>query len=288
MNARAGRLAIAATAAAAAISVAAAAAPVTWHYLGVTDGAPVGAAAGGRTAPRIPPDIGPILALAPFGAVVKAPAPAAAVRETSLELTLHGVLLAEPATASIAYIAGADRKVASYGIGDPVGGRAVVDRVLVDRVILSIDGRREILGFPASRSASPGSAEAIRARILTGTGQAAPGPGAPGKAALPAAGSSPDEVVEFWRRRVAANPKAVLDQLGLQATDQGYRIGTDAHPGVRRAGLQPGDMVARINGETVGNIENDRRLYDRIAAAGRARVEIIRDGQTVIMSFPLR
>jgi general secretion pathway protein C len=55
-----------------------------------------------------------------------------------------------------------------------------------------------------------------------------------------------------------------------------------------RAGLLPGDVVARVNGQQVGDIVGDQALFENIVASGRARLEVIREGETVVMSFPLR
>lgn len=263
------------------VSVAAGAARLTWHMAGLFEGTPAG-----RTAPQsggrapAPTDLEPILALAPFGIRVKIeeqtePLPVA--EQTSLDLVLRGVLVAEPNAASMAYIAGGDGVIGVYGIGTPVVSGAVLSEVHRDRVVLEIDGRLEILSFEDGVDAASAAADAVRARIQGRLD----GP-------LPEEGATPDEAIEFWRRRIAENPQGVLDQLGLEITDEGYRIGEAAHPGVRRAGFLPGDLVASVNGEPIGNIEDDRALYDRVAASGRARVELVRDGQTIVMSFPLR
>ena len=273
-----GRLAIGAASAVILLSVAHAAARVTWHAAGVTAGAPLGqvatAAAG---APQAAPDVELIVAFAPFGKVVEEAEPEPIVEETSLHLVLHGVVLADPREESIAYISGQGSTVRGYGTGDPIGSDVVLQEVHADRVVLDVGGRREVLSFP-KRSEPDAGLAAVRARMQAAS---AGGP-------LPAAGSTPDEVIDFWRRRIAQNPGAVLDQLGLEATEDGYRIGAGAHAGVRRAGFKEGDLVASVNGKRVGEVESDRQLYEEIAASGRARVELIREGRTIVMSFPLR
>jgi len=80
----------------------------------------------------------------------------------------------------------------------------------------------------------------------------------------------------------------VLDNFGVRLTPRGYEVGPAPSIGVTRAGLRPGDVIAAVNGEAVGDVEADRRLYEKIAAAGHARVEILRSGRRVILSFPLK
>lgn len=58
--------------------------------------------------------------------------------------------------------------------------------------------------------------------------------------------------------------------------------------GVKLAGLKSGDLVRSVNGQTVGNPDDDRRFYDRIAASGQARLEVERNGRILTFSFPLR
>ena len=82
--------------------------------------------------------------------------------------------------------------------------------------------------------------------------------------------------------------QGVIDRLGLQITDQGYRVTENASSGVKQAGFKPGDVVTTVNGQKVGDITKDQSYFDEVAASGRARVELVRDGQTIIMSFPLR
>ncbi|KZZ62765.1 hypothetical protein A3764_00950 [Sulfitobacter sp. HI0129] len=92
----------------------------------------------------------------------------------------------------------------------------------------------------------------------------------------------------MWRERIRANPAEVLDTIGLVPTDNGYRIADEHDTGVSRAGLQAGDVVTTVNGQAVGNVEQDRALYDSVAASGIARIEVERNGKTIVMSFPLQ
>jgi general secretion pathway protein C len=99
---------------------------------------------------------------------------------------------------------------------------------------------------------------------------------------------TPQDYIDMWRERIRQNPAEVLDSIGLIPTDEGYRIADDHDSGVGRAGLLAGDLVTRVNGQTVGDVDSDRRLYDEVAASGLAQIEIERDGRLISMSFPLR
>lgn len=262
------------TAALAAVSVGLAAGPLAWRFAGES-GLPPPPAAGPEAPRAAAASIDPILALSPFGRLARA-APAAPVEETDLGLTLNGVVIGGAGGASRAIVTGPEGPAASYAVGQEVAPGAILAEVRADQVVLLVDGARETLSFPERRDASGGGVAALRALV-----------GAP--AATPGADSTdPEAVIARYRERIAANPQTVLDGLGLTATPEGYQVGASASAGVRQAGLRPGDVVAKVNGQQVGNIELDRRFFDAVAASGRARIEVVRDGQTVVMSFPLR
>jgi len=110
----------------------------------------------------------------------------------------------------------------------------------------------------------------------------------PAKYQKPGKPETTAEYIDYWRGRVRKNPQAVLDEIGLTATDKGYVVANQHDVGVRLAGLRSGDLVRSVNGQPVGDPETDRRFYDEIAAAGQARIEVERGGRILSFSFPLR
>ena len=287
MSARLSRLALALLALAVVGSVAHAGAMLTWHKMGFTpEIAPREAAF--RVAPTVkePLDIAPILALAPFGTRIISDVPepvedtAAAPAVSILQgLSLQGVMVAIPSDRSLAIIDTGSGEISTYAVGQEVQRGATLKEVRSESVDIALGSYVETLVFDdkSRKSTSPGVF--IPQIVLPGTQRGATGP---------RAASTPEEVIDVYRKRIAINPKAVLDGFGVSVTDGGYEIGPTPSIGVTRAGLRPGDIIARVNGEQVGNIEADRRLYEKIAASGQARVEILRNGRRVILSFPLR
>jgi general secretion pathway protein C len=218
-------------------------------------------------------DISAILALAPFGAPVAANSAFSSTAAASGGFILEGVMLAGDPASSQAIIAAKGGKPKSYLPGETIGGGAVLISVQADHVTLLVAGRNEVLGFaPLLR---PGAD--IAAMI-----------GAQGAASTAPKQTPIDEVIVQARQRIAQNPKAVLDDLGVQAGQGGYLIGPNASAMTRRAGFRPGDLVTRVNGVAVGDIENDRRLFEDVVESGSARVEIVRDGSVTVLTFPLR
>ncbi len=266
-----------AIAAIAAISLGVATAPVAWHVMGEVEGGAPALTAQAATAQAVaapPADVTPILAFAPFGSAAppEAPPAPAEVPATQLGLTLLGLTIATPASASRAIIAGGDLPVSSYAVGGAITATVTLAEVHADHVVLMVNGAPEALFF--ARGASDFTLQpTVMVPIATA------GPPDP---------TNPDAVIAYYRQEIIANPQSVMDRLGLQATPAGYLIADSADPDVRRAGFQPGDLVTRVNGKAVGDVAQDQIYFDEIAASGRATVEVERAGQIITMTFPLR
>jgi general secretion pathway protein C len=291
---RAGDLAVRAAGLVVVVSVAFALAGLTWRLVGWDDGRdtvavadalpPLGASGGPD------PDVARIVGLAPFGGG----GGGSGLPASSLGLVLKGILLADPAEASSALIATADGVAVAYGVGASVAGNAVIESIAVDRVILKVGDRREVLGFPepVAGPAPDPSAPAPGAGI-TITSPAPPAVVAPNPQA--AASASPASPVAAAARPPArqAQPAAPAPApsaaaLGVEATASGYRIGPNPSPELRRFGLQPGDVIETLNGQAVGSVASDRQLFERAVQSGGARVEVVRDGRRLTLTFPLR
>lgn len=259
-----------------AVAVARAAATLTWSLSGQTGSQVLDIAtafAEPRTERRV--EIGPILKLAPFGTAAAPVVAEAVAKETSLGLVLHGVVVAAP-EASIAVIASNAGRAEIYGIGDSVDGKATVLEVLNDKVMLQVGGTVETLSFPAPAQKPSGVASIVAGITNSGV------------SASPSPRRSDTPVVEEYRRRIAQNPQVLLDSMGLSVSQDGYRVDQNANPTILRTGLRPGDLVSKVNGEPVGDIERDRKLMDTIIASGQVRIEVMRQGRPILMSFPLK
>lgn len=273
-------------------SVSYAGARLTWYAMGETSAqAPLPVEPVRTTEP---PDIAAILKLEPFGTREPAPEaePAAPVAQPAKVLDgfrLTGVILAEPAEHSLAMIANASGKVSGYGVGGEVAKGAVLRSVHREHIVISIAGKSATLRFEGEPEVVASGVDRLREMIVS---RPAAYRDRSAEMAIPDGlaplGSTAEAAIDHYRRRIAANPRAVMDDLGLSLVEDGYRIGTDAPRAVLSAGLRSGDVVTRVNGKDVGVIDTDRRLFDEIAAAGHARVEILRDGRTITLSFPLK
>ena len=224
--------------------------------------------------PRPQVDVGPIVALSPFGTGAGgAPTP------TSLPLELKGVMLAIPREASTALIApsGGAAPVA-YRIGETIAGGGPIESIGIDNVIFAVSGRREQLSFPKPGSPAAGAAPAAGAPPVVTPGTPPPPPGiAPGPPPPPPGGGGP-----------LSSPQAMLSSIGAEPINGGYRVGEALSPAVRAAGLQPGDVVESVNGSKLGNPAQDQQLLAAAMRTGTVRLDVMRGGQRMTLALPAR
>ena len=279
MSARAARLLRAGVVLAILGTLAAAAAAPTWHLMGEVATRPPEIPLAPPPRERASPDIAPIEAVGLFGTAA-GPEPEGPAEATGLALVLRGVVLNADPALSYALISDED-STRAYRPGEAVGPEATLLEVGPRQVVLDVAGRREALAFPEPGGAGPAAPAAtsgvarLRA-VIEGGESSAPTP------------ETTDDYVELWRERIRRNPGEVLDAIGLIPDERGYIVAPEHDAGVRRAGLRAGDLVTSVNGKPVGDVERDRELYDEVAASDQARIEIERDGRSIVMTFPLR
>lgn len=267
------------------ISVAVAAAPVLWRISGYDDGrdriviAPPAGATVTTTA------LTAILAWSPFGS------PEDAAQDAGGGLVLKAIFMAIPAEASSAVIAVGDAPPVSVRPGQALSTGAVVQSIQIDHVILDISGQGARLGFPAPAAlidapATPANGLTIIAPANQTSRPASVTPAAP-LASPPATGTIPS-VVDAYRQRLAGNATGLAQDMDVTPTEQGYRVGDNLPPALHSLGLQPGDIVTRVNNQTVAGDANPQAILNQAVQSGGARVDIIRGGRTLTLSFPLR
>lgn len=231
-------------------------------------------------------DLTALFALAPFGHAPAADVAADTGTNALPDIVLRGIFAGNNAASTA--LLDVDGVPGLYREAMRVSGPLEVMRI-TPRVVELTDGNATItLRFdddaavdPAPTTASAADAPSLLDRLQGGFVVAA-------KYEKPGKPETTAEYIDYWRNRVRKNPQAVLDEIGLKATDQGYVIADTHDAGVRLAGLRSGDLVRTVNGQAVGDPEADRKFYDQIAAAGQARIEVERGGRILSFSFPLR
>lgn len=187
--------------------------------------------------------------------------------DTTLQLRLDGVLENSDPQESRAFISErSSGKILSYHMGNEVPGGGKLKRINSDNVILLRNAREETLRFdksggltPITPPAAAQNASAVRNAIT----EAADG--------------------------LANSPMAALRQMGLRRTSRGYIVSITAPKEMlQRYGLQPGDRVVSINGQSVGlDLAADQQVMTQLQQAGSARVEVQRGEQTITLEQKL-
>ncbi|HEX8445939.1 MAG TPA: type II secretion system protein N [Sphingomonas sp.] len=254
------------------VSVAVALAGLSWRIAG-DSGLPARAPVAAPVPTAAPVDLSAITGSAPFGSAAAVPTTAA-----TGGLMLRAVLFARPASASTALISSGDTPALLVHIGDPAPGGAVVDSIAIDHVVLRTASGLQTLAFP-----KPGAPATPADPSGTPTPQ--PFVGLPTPTAPVPIQSAP---LSLPPPMGLDAPAAFLDSIGATATAGGYRIGPNAAPAMRAAGLQPGDVVKKVNGAMVGDIDRDRMLFAAAANGTPLRIELVRNGRTIAVSLPAR
>lgn len=234
------------------------------------------------------PDISSVLAANPFGSATLPETPAAPVGETSLGYTLLGVMLANPVENSRAIIADASSIANSYAVGAELSTGVSIATIESDHVVLSVNGTLQTLSFP---NAIPSTLPAVEQSKAT-SGVAALNRLVPANVSYfvadPIEATDADSVIARYRAAIRLNPISVMLRLGVEATSGGYLVKQETSQGVLNAGFRPGDVIKMVNGKKVGNLQSDVDLFDQIASAGLAQVQVVRNGELLKLSFPLR
>lgn len=174
-----------------------------------------------------------------------------------MNLKLEGVVVASPRHLSSAVIRMND-KADSYTIGDKIADSDIeLAEVYWDHVILKRAGQNMTLKF--------GQTDNVNA-LINPTSTATDNPS-----------SSPlGQAIEQMQQ----NREQYLGQMGVSQSD-GFQITDKTPAGLRNAlGLQPGDKILSINGQTVTQ-GNELQLLQQVQTTGQAKIEIQRGSQTM-------
>jgi general secretion pathway protein C len=202
--------------------------------------------------------------------------------KTRLRLELLGVMAASFAENSSAIIAPKGGAGENYRIGDVVQGRTKLAAVQQDQVILDSNGKLEALKFDLDRK------EGIQQSGIPTRGQRR----------AQSAGSlrekfkqvrNASDAVNLLRNEVAINPAGALKQLGLVISENGsgYKVSNSGSM-LTQLGLEPGDVIFSVNGQTLGNLEDDQMLLDQVTNSGQARLEIQRGNRRFVVNHSIK
>lgn len=205
------------------------------------------------------------------------------LRETKLSLVLHGVFVADDAEASTAVVSQRNNNPRLYAIAERLPGDARLEEVHRDRVVISRGGVRENLSFERD---DPIARPVMAARQANaGRPQSAPRTEQRTFQVERNARSLIERTLAKHREGIDRDPRRFIESLGLTASARGgYLLGTFAD---NNAGLERNDRLLSLNGNPVGNPEEDRRQLERILAGRAVNIQIQRGEQLIRFNLSL-
>ena len=199
--------------------------------------------------------------------------------KTSLRLALKGVFMSEQAGASGAIVEEIGKKADYYGVGDRLPGNATLEEVYNDRILLRRNGRLETLAFDEKKS---GRKENSIAKVASSR------PKAKSKSRSRVERvETPQQFMEEATERLREDPTAALGSVGLKASDSGY-VYQGGNPMLSGMNMKKGDVIRSVNGHSLGDIQQDKELMKSLYEQGSLEVEVMRDGASFYINYPLR
>ena len=195
------------------------------------------------------------------------------VQKTSLRLSLQGVFTAEQGGKSGAIVEEIGKSSDYYQVGDNLPGNAVLETVHSDRILLRRNGQLETLAFD-----EPAAAE--NNRIAKGA--------IPAKKQSRPVVETPEQFIEEASQRLSEDPDAALGSVGLAPAAEGGYVYQGNNPMLSGMNLQKGDIIRSVNGHDLGDIKKDKNLMKSLYEQGSLEVEVVRDGASFFINYPLK
>ena len=198
---------------------------------------------------------------APVADVVKRSAP-----ETRLNLSLQGVLVAQRPEDSGAIVAGSNGVTEHYRVGETLPGNAQLAEVEPGRVLIRRNGQYESLSFD----------DKLATDLIEDVESAADG--------------SADGLVSAARNQLESQGVGALAGYGLRpAGDDGSSgyVYDGSNAMLNAVSLRAGDVITAINGQRLGDFEQDKALLDSWRSESQIDIEIERDGAILSVSYAI-
>ncbi|TGN39896.1 type II secretion system protein N [Marinobacter confluentis] len=198
---------------------------------------------------------------APVADVVKRSAP-----ETRLNLALEGVMIAQRPEDSGAIVAGSNGVTEHYRVGDTLPGNAQLAEVEPNRILIRRNGQYESLSFEEKLST-----DLIEDVVSSDQ-------------------DSADEFISAARDQLENQGVAALAAYGLSPSgddgSSGY-VYDGSNAMLNAVSLRAGDVITAINGQRLGDFEQDKSLLENWRSESQIDIEIERDGALLSVSYAI-
>jgi len=211
-----------------------------------------------------------------------------ALPPTSLTLKLLGTAVGTEGMSKAVIANEATKSTDVYREGDKIKKTSTtVERILVRKVVLNRDGKREVLSFNLATKAPTG----------------APSPRPTLSRQSPSRNRSPSSRPSFtmvdrseWQELGNRDPAELLDESGAKVTPtwkdgkiQGLQLENIAdNEYAKRLGLKEGDIVSSVNGVRIQSLDQAFSLAQKLQRSPVIRVELVRDGRPQTLTYRLK
>ncbi len=197
---------------------------------------------------------------APVAEVVRRSAP-----ETRLNLSLEGVMIAQRPEDSGAIVAGSNGVTEHYRVGDTLPGNAQLAEVEASRVLIRRNGQYETLSFE----------DKLPTDLIED---------------VPSDVGSADEFVAAARDQLQSQGLGALAAYGLRPAGEdgssGY-VYDGSSAMLNAVSLRSGDVITAINGQRLGDFEQDQALLENWRSESQIDIEIERDGAILNVNYAI-
>ena len=200
--------------------------------------------------------------------------------KTSLRLVLKGVFTAKDGGNSGAIVEELGKSAEYYSLGAVLPGNATLEEVYEDRVLLRRNGRLETLAFDEKNL----SGESAITRTVV---EKRPQVQASRQDRPEVQVKTPEQFIDEATRQLSENPEQALNSVGLSASSEGY-VYQGGNPMLSGMNLKKGDVIRSVNGHNLGDIKKDKNLMKSLYEQGTLEVEVVRDGASFYINYPLR
>lgn len=197
------------------------------------------------------------------------------LKQTELELKLWGTVTGEGGRPYAVIEDRKQRKQSLYRTGDTIQN-ARVKMVLREKVILTVNGKDEILQMEEMSASRPSRRETIR------RGQTR---------ALPPRASRSITLERSVMENAAQNLNNLMKQVRIRphfkaGKPDGLSL-TGMKPGsvFRKMGLHNGDIIMGVDGKTITSVDDALRFYETLKSASDLKLQIQRRGRPLTLNY---
>jgi len=208
--------------------------------------------------------------------------------DTRLSLELVGLFAHRDAAQAVAMIAEKGKDANLYRVGDKLPSGVEIAEVLADRVILRRQGKHETLRMKEGKLSAKDTVSQVRGieettperRSARRANQRPTTKANPSDAAFVIPGDSPQQ-----QRQI------IINELGLkpvsESSAEGYVIGDSAPAALIGAvGLRVGDQIVSVNGQALGEEQQDIAILNDVLVSGSATIEVVRGTRRFTVNYP--